>query len=73
MQPRSSSAMTHDRAVCTVQVVTDKINNFRRKLVSGMMNPKFLFIIATFSFILLKQLDSTIKRIIHIFLLSIAM
>ena len=28
-----------------MQVVTDKINDFRRKLVSGMMNPKFLFII----------------------------
>ncbi len=28
-----------------MQSVTDKVNNFRRKLVSGMMNPKFLFII----------------------------
>ena len=28
-----------------MQVVTNKINDFRRKLVSGMMNPKFLFII----------------------------
>lgn len=28
-----------------MQAVTEKVNNFRRKLVSGMMNPKFLFII----------------------------
>ena len=28
-----------------MQAVTEKINDFRRKLVSGMMNPKFLFII----------------------------
>ena len=28
-----------------MQSVTEKVNNFRRKLVSGMMNPKFLFII----------------------------